>query len=197
MKNNLKILFIQFGVLAFGSLICEYFFNIPKWLGFVISGLMFFLVFFIIQIKSAQNNKEKEVSSDGIAGARMCGIFISAILQAFILGIYIYQIVNIVMVIIGIILLTIERKKMGSFFFENRWENKFWYIYLGWNFIICGVFSIFACLDIAPCTEFEGTYRIVGIIVWFLIIMSTLPPNTLLARFATNNFKMYEERYRD
>ena len=127
----------------------------------------------------------------------MCGIFISAILQAFILGIYIYQFVNIVMVIIGIILLTIERKKMGSFFFENRWENKFWYIYIGWNFIICGVFSIFACLDIAPCTEFEGTYRIVGIIVWFLIIMSTLPPNTLLARFATNNFKMYEERYRD
>lgn len=129
MKRNLKILFIQFGVLAFGSLFCEYFFNIPKWLGFAISGLMFFLVFFIIQIKGTQNNKEKEVSSDGIAGARMCGIFISAILQAFILGIYIYQIVNIVMVIIGIILLTIERKKMGSFFFENRWENKFWYIY--------------------------------------------------------------------
>ena len=57
------------------------------------------------------------------------------------------------------------------------------------------MFSVFACLDIAPCTELEGTYRIVGIIVWFLIIMSTLPPNTLLARFATNNFRMYEEAW--
>ena len=69
---------------------------------------MFFLVFFAIQIIGAQNNNENEVSSDGIAGARICGVFISAILLAFILGIYIYQIVNIVMVIVGIIMLTLD-----------------------------------------------------------------------------------------
>lgn len=197
MKNNLKILLIQFWVLAFGCVICEVILNIPKWLSFVISGLMFFLVFFAIQIIGAQNDDENEVSSDGIAGARICGVFISAILLAFILGIYIYQIVNIVMVIVGIIMLTLERKKIGRFFFENRWENKFWYTYIGCVLVICGVFSIFACLDIAPCTELEGIFRIIGIIVWFLIIMFTLPPNTLLARFATNNFKRYEDQYRD
>ena len=47
MKNNLKILFIQFWVLSIGSLICGVLFDIPKWLGLVISGLMFFSVFFV------------------------------------------------------------------------------------------------------------------------------------------------------
>ena len=47
MKNNLKILFIQFWVLSIGSLICGVLFDIPKWLGLVISGLMFFSVFCI------------------------------------------------------------------------------------------------------------------------------------------------------
>ena len=197
MKNNLKILFIQFWVLSIGSLICGVLFDIPKWLGLVISGIMFYSVFFVFQIKGAQKRNEYKVSSDGIAGARMLGIFVSAILLAFILGVYIYQIVNIVMFTIGIILLILERKQIGSFFFENCWENKFWGVYMGWILIICGLFSIFACLDIAPCTELEGVYRIVGIILWFLVIMITLPPNTVLARFVTNNFKMYEDLYRD
>lgn len=42
---------------------------LPKWLGLVIAGLMFYLVFFIIQIKGAMSNIKDEVSSDGIAGA--------------------------------------------------------------------------------------------------------------------------------
>ena len=116
----------------------------PKWLGLVIAGLMFYLVFFIIQIKGAVSSMKDEVSSDGIAGARICGVFISAILLAF---------------------------------------------------IICGVFSVFACLDIAPCTELCGVYRAIGIIVWILVILCTLPPDTWLARFATNNYKRYEDNY--
>ena len=32
-----------------------------------------------------------KVSSDGIAGARICGVFISAILLEFILGIYVIK----------------------------------------------------------------------------------------------------------
>lgn len=116
----------------------------PKWLGLVIAGLMFYLVFFIIQIKGAVSSMKDEVSIDGIAGARICGVFISAILLAF---------------------------------------------------IICGVFSVFACLDIAPCTELCGVYRAIGIIVWILVILWTLPPDTWLARFATNNYKRYEDNY--
>ena len=84
MKKNLKILFIQLCVLAIGSFIGEAVFGLPKWLGLVIAGLMFYLVFFIIQIKGAMSNIKDEVSSDGIAGARICGVFISAILLAFI-----------------------------------------------------------------------------------------------------------------
>ena len=85
MKKNLKILFIQLCVLAIGCFIGEAVFGLPKWLGLVIAGLMFYLVFFIIQIKGAMSNIKDEVSSDGIAGARICGVFISAILLAFIL----------------------------------------------------------------------------------------------------------------
>ena len=51
MKNNLKILFIQFWVLSIGSLICGVLFDIPKWLGLVISGLMFFSVFLYFKLK--------------------------------------------------------------------------------------------------------------------------------------------------
>ena len=69
MKKNLKILFIQLCVLAIGCFIGEAVFGLPKWLGLVIAGLMFYLVFFIIQIKGAMSNIKDEVSSDGIAGA--------------------------------------------------------------------------------------------------------------------------------
>ena len=48
MKNNLKVLFIQLCVLAIGCFIGEAVFGLPKWLGLVIAGLMFYLVFFII-----------------------------------------------------------------------------------------------------------------------------------------------------
>ena len=78
---------------------------------------------------------------------------------------------------------------------KNRWENNFWLVYFGIAFIICGVFSVFACLDIAPCTELCGVYRAIGIIVWILVILWTLPPDTWLARFATNNYKRYEDNY--
>lgn len=46
-------------------------FGLPKWLGLVIAGLMFYLVFFIIQIKGAMSNIKDEVSSDGIAGVNI------------------------------------------------------------------------------------------------------------------------------
>ena len=195
MKKNLKILFIQLCVLAIGCFIGEAVFGLPKWLGLVIAGLMFYLVFFIIQIKGAMSNIKDEVSSDGIAGARICGVFISAILLAFILGIYVYQAANIAMTIAGVVLLILQRRKIKGFFFENRWENNFWLVYFGIAFIICGVFSVFACLDIAPCTELCGVYRAIGIIVWILVILWTLPPDTWLARFATNNYKRYEDNY--
>ena len=140
MKKNLKILFIQLCVLAIGCFIGEAVFGLPKWLGLVIAGLMFYLVFFIIQIKGAMSNIKDEVSSDGIAGARICGVFISAILLAFILGIYVYQAANIAMTIAGLVLLILQRRKIKGFFFENRWENNFWLVYFGIAFIICGVF---------------------------------------------------------
>ena len=112
MKKNLKILFIQLCVLAIGCFIGEAVFGLPKWLGLVIAGLMFYLVFFIIQIKGAMSNIKDEVSSDGIAGARICGVFISAILLAFILGIYVYQAANIAMTIAGVVLLILQRRKI-------------------------------------------------------------------------------------
>ena len=78
MKKNLKILFIQLCVLAIGCFIGEAVFGLPKWLGLVIAGLMFYLVFFIIQIKGAMSNIKDEVSSDGIAGARLRPILMTA-----------------------------------------------------------------------------------------------------------------------
>ena len=59
------------------------------------------------------SNIKDEVSSDGIAGARICGVFISAILLAFILGIYVYQAANIAMTIsrCGIAYITAEKNK--------------------------------------------------------------------------------------
>lgn len=95
---------------------------------------------FIIQIKGAVSSMKDEVSSDGIAGARICGVFISAILLAFILGIYVYQAANIAMTIAGVVLLILQRRKIKGFIFENRWENNFWLVYFGIAFIICGVF---------------------------------------------------------
>lgn len=197
MKKNLKILMLQFAILIVGSGILDIMFDMPKWFELVVLGLLFYLVFFIIQIKGAMKNEREKVSSDGIAGARLCGILFSAVLFVFILGIYVYQIANIIMVSSGVIILIIERKKIKDFFFKNYWESRFWMVYIGCIFIIGGVFSVFAALDMAPCTELKGIYRIIGIIVFVCVILSTLPPNTLLAKFATYNFKNWEEIYKE
>ena len=191
MKKNLKILMLQFAILIVGSGILDIMFDMPKWFELVVLGLLFYLVFFIIQIKGAMKNEREKVSSDGIAGARLCGTLFSAVLFVFILGIYVYQVANIIMVSSGIIILTIERKKIKDFFFKNYWESRFWMVIIG------GVFSVFAALDMAPCTELKGIYRIIGIIVFVCVILSTLPPNTLLAKFATYNFKNWEEIYKE
>lgn len=69
-------------------------------------------------------------------------------------------------------------------------------VYFGIAFIICGIFSVFACLDIAPCTELCGVYRAIGIIVWILVILWTLPPDTLgWPDLPQINYKRYEEYY--
>ncbi len=188
---------LQFAILIVGSGILDIMFDMPKWFELVVLGLLFYLVFFIIQIKGAMKNEREKVSSDGIAGARLCGILFSAVLFVFILGIYVYQIANIIMVSSGVIILIIERKKIKDFFFKNYWESRFWMVYIGCIFIIGGVFSVFAALDMAPCTELKGIYRIIGIIVFVCVILSTLPPNTLLAKFVTYNFKNWEEIYKE
>lgn len=190
MNIYLKIIGIQFLALIFGGMLLEILFDIPEWLSLVIVGLIFFGTYFAVQIRCSINKSSGEVSSDGIAGARLCGIFISSILLPFILGIYIYQAINIIMILAGVLLLLICRKNISSFFFENKWKKIFWMIYLGCLFLLCGVFSIFACMDIAPCIGLKGVPRIVAIGIWAIVVRSTLPPNTLLSRFATNNYKI-------
>jgi len=89
MNIYLKIIGIQFLALIFGGMLLEILFDIPEWLSLVIVGLIFFCTYFAVQIRCSINKSSGEVSSDGIAGARLCGIFISSILLPFILGIYI------------------------------------------------------------------------------------------------------------
>ena len=85
---------LQFAILIVESGILDIMFDMPKWFELVVLGLLFYLVFFIIQIKGAMKNEREKVSSDGIAGARLCGILFSAVLFVFILGIYVYQMLN-------------------------------------------------------------------------------------------------------
>lgn len=89
MNIYLKIIGIQFLALIFGGMLLEILFDISEWLSLVIVGLIFFCTYFAVQIRCSINKSSGEVSSDGIAGARLCGIFISSILLPFILGIYI------------------------------------------------------------------------------------------------------------
>ena len=104
--------------LIFGGMLLEILFDIPEWLSLVIVGLIFFCTYFAVQIRCSINKSSGEVSSDGIAGARLCGIFISSILLPFILGIYIYQAINIIMILAGVLLLLICRKNISSFFLK-------------------------------------------------------------------------------
>ncbi len=191
MDKYLKILGIQFLVLIFGGAIIEIFFDTPEWMSIVIAGLIFFGVYFTIQIKSAIETPAKEISQDGIAGARLVGIFICSVLLAFILGVYVYQVVNVLMIIIGCILLILERKMIIPFFSQNRWESKFGIVCCGCMLVICGIFSIFACLDIAPCTGLKCFSRIVAIAVWAILALLTLPSNTWLAKFVTSNYERF------
>ena len=101
-----------------------------QWLSLVIVGLIFFCTYFAVQIRCSINKSSGEVSSDGIAGARLCGIFISSILLPFILGIYIYQAINIIMILAGVLLLLICRKNISSFFLKiNGKKFSGWYIW--------------------------------------------------------------------
>ena len=64
MKKNLKILMLQFAILIVGSGILDIMFDMPKWFELVVLGLLFYLVFFIIQIKGAMKNEREKVSSE-------------------------------------------------------------------------------------------------------------------------------------
>ena len=78
---------LQFAILIVESGILDIMFDMPKWFELVVLGLLFYLVFFIIQIKGAMKNEREKVSSDGIAGARLCGILFSAVLFVFIVNV--------------------------------------------------------------------------------------------------------------
>ena len=64
MKNNLKVLFIQLCVLAIGCFIGEAVFGLPKWLGLVIAGLMFYLA----PVIKRNGGTGKENRKSGISG---------------------------------------------------------------------------------------------------------------------------------
>ena len=86
------------------------------------------------------------------------------------------------MTIAGVVLLILQRRKKKGFSLRIAGRIIFGWCILVLHFIICGVFSVFACLDIAPCTELlwclQG-YRYHR--VWILVILWTLPPDTWLS----------------
>ena len=128
-----------------------------------------------------KNNNKEPLSSEGAGAYIKCDIF----------KLWFHILVSCIpAAIVGVLF----DEKLEELFY-NYTTVAIMLILFGIAFIICGVFSVFACLDIAPCTELCGVYRAIGIIVWILVILWTLPPDTWLARFATNNYKRYEDNY--
>ena len=197
MNKNLKILGIQFLAIIVIGFILEVLFEMPEWFAVIISAAVFALIFLIIQIKGSMEYPLKDISSDGILGTRLVGTFFTSVMLPFVLGLYNYIVVDVAMIFMGIAGLIIGRKYISSFLFKNNWDKKYWFVYLGTILLAGGVYSIFASTGDAPCTVLSGKYKLVALVLFCIVMRGTIPPNTAMAKFVTNNYKHYQDNYTD
>lgn len=197
MKKNIQILGIQFLAIIVGGFVLEIFFEMPEWFAVIVSAALLALIFLIIQLKGSMEYPLKDISSDGISGTRIVGTFFTSVMLPFVLGVYNYIIVDVIMILLGIVGLVIGRKYITSFLFKNNWDKKYWFVYLGTIFLAGGVYSIFASTGAAPCAVLSGKYKLVALALFCIVMRGTIPPNTAMAKFVTNNYKNYQDNYTD
>ena len=82
-------------------------------------------------------------------------------------------------------------KYISSFLFKNNWKKEYWFVLCGCVLTMAGIYSIGAYIDFAPCTVLAGRYKIIACSIFCIVVRGTIPPNTYLAKFATNNFARY------
>lgn len=189
MKNNIKILGIQFFTIILIGCVIEFIFDLPDWVSFIIGAAFFWTVFMIMQIKAAIDYPCDDVSKDGISGARLTGIMITSWITPFVLGLYKHVIVDIFFVILGIVAIFVSRKYFFKFLLENNWKKMYWLVYGGCVSIINGIYSLFAVKDLAPCTVLSYKYRIIALFLFGGVFLISIPPNSPLAKFATKNYE--------
>ena len=189
--KNIKVLGIQFLVIVIIGSVLEILFDLPEWVSIILGALFFWSFFMIIQIKMGVKYSSDRVTRDGVAGARLCGIFITSMTMPFILGIYEHIVIDILFVIIGLIGILISGKNFWRFLFENNWEKIYWLVYWGCVLIFSGVYSLFAAYDIAPCTVLDLKYRIIALFLFGIIFLASIPLDSVLAKFASANYERY------
>ncbi len=189
MKRYLNVLFIQGIVICVVAGILEMFFAVPNVVSVVIASFCFVILAMKIQIGISLYKADGSISSDGIAGARLFGIILISIILPWVLGVFQIIVVDICMLILAIICMYKGRKKILSFFSENRWEMQYWFVLLGGVLGISGIYSILSCYDIAPCGTLNGVWRVIGVLGIMGIMKISLPTNSPMAKFATSNYE--------
>lgn len=134
--------------------------------------------------------KSREISKDGIAGSRMAGIFVNAILLPWGLGVFKKMCCNILLGVIAVILIWKGKKEVGNFFEKNDWEKEYWYVYLGLLFCMSDIYSVLSYYDISPCGVCSIYIRAGIMSLIFVISRMTIPPNTKFALFVTKNYEI-------
>lgn len=185
----MKTLIVQIFIIAMISTVLGIFFSDLILVNILLPASGFMVVFLSMQIKENLREECKEISSDGIFGARMSGIIINAILLPWALGVFDKLICNILLGIAAIICLVRGWKETLNFFEKNEWEKEYWYVYLGVLFALSNIYSILSYFDIAPCGICSLPIRGGIMCLIFLISKLTLPPNTKFALFVTKNYE--------
>lgn len=191
MENNIKLLGVQFLTIIIVGSILELFLDLPEWTSIIIASIFFWTFYMIIQINMSVKNICEHVSKDGIAGARLFGIFITSIIVPFMLGIYEYIIIDIIYLAIGVIGIVVSRSFFWDFLFENNWKKMYWFVYFGCVLILSGVYSLFAAKDIAPCIVLPIKYRVIAFFVLGITFLASIPPSSVISKFATINYERY------
>lgn len=192
MFKNFRLLVVQLlfiGVIAF---LLEKFWEFPQWINYIIPASCFIVFFLGIQIKEGINKIDNTISSDGIAGARLLGIFLNSILLPWCLGWFHNMYFNIFMLIGSVYCTTKGKGYFKDFFCKNNWRKEYWYVFGECILMISGIYSVLSYYGLAPCGVVNVYIRALLALLFLVVSRISLPPNTWLAKFATKNYERYK-----
>lgn len=155
-------------------------------------SLLFFIIYFINCIR--KNTKQNDnVNKSGVLGGRGFGILINMFLLNIMLELDKRPVWNVVLIGVSIILLSVFRKSIKSFWIENLWKKEFYSIYAAFNLMSASFLSLISCINkdlfFLEIDEISILLKMVLFLMYIAVFIISELPNSFIIKFASANEK--------